>query len=111
MATGSTVLACCASTVSFVLPGLRGDQGLNIFVKATDGSSYPKFAAISCDSTDPIDDIEQTVTANASGLTYDATTDRYTYVWKTSKEWRGCRQLVIKLNDGSFHKANFKFTK
>jgi hypothetical protein len=91
--------------------GLGGDQGLNIFAKAADGSSYPKSAAMSCDSTDPVDDIEQTVTANASGLTYDATTDRYTYVWKTSKEWRGCRQLVMKLNDGSFHRANFKFTK
>jgi hypothetical protein len=91
--------------------GLGSNQGLDIFAKAADGSSYPKSAAMSCDSTDPVDDIEQTVTANASGLTYDATTDRYTYVWKTSKEWRGCRQLVMKLNDGSFHRANFKFTK
>jgi hypothetical protein len=91
--------------------GLGGDQGLNIFAEAADGSSYPKSAAMTCDSTDPVDDIEQTVTANASGLTYDATTDRYTFVWKTSKEWRACRQLVMKLNGGSFHRANFKFTK
>jgi hypothetical protein len=91
--------------------GLGGDQGLDIFAKAADGSSYPKSAATTCDSTDPVDAIEQTVTAGQSGLSYDATTDRYTYVWKTSKEWRGCRQLVVKLNDGSFHRANFKFTK
>jgi hypothetical protein len=91
--------------------GLSGDQSLDIFAKAADGSSYPRSAATTCDSTDPADVIEQTVTAGQSGLSYDATTDRYTYVWKTSKEWRGCRQLVMKLNDGSSHRANFKFTK
>ncbi|MGE5249082.1 MAG: PxKF domain-containing protein, partial [Bacteroidota bacterium] len=38
--------------------------------------------------------------------------DTYTYVWKTDKLWaNSCRQLVIKLDDGSFHRANFQFTK
>jgi hypothetical protein len=47
----------------------------------------------------------------SSGLTYDAYTDSYTYVWKTNKDWMGCRQLVLKLNDGKEYRANFKLIK
>jgi hypothetical protein len=64
-----------------------------------------------CGSTDPVDTVEQTVTANSSGLTYDATTDLYTYVWKTQRNWTGCRQLVVKLADGKEYRANFAFTR
>jgi hypothetical protein len=85
--------------------GLSGDQGLDVFA-----AGYPASAAARCDSTNPVDAIEQTVTANASGLTYDADTGRYSYVWKTSSGWAGgCRQLAVKLTDGTVHRANFKF--
>lgn len=48
----------------------------------------------------------------ASSLSYDATTDQYKYVWKTNKAWaQSCRQLIVKLSDGSSHVANFRFTK
>jgi extracellular elastinolytic metalloproteinase len=31
-------------------------------------------------------------------------------VWKTQKAWAGtCRQLIIRLDDGTDHIANFKF--
>ncbi len=51
-----------------------------------------------------------TSSAGESGLTYDATADQYTYVWKTSKAWGAtCRQLVAKLDDGTVHQANFRF--
>lgn len=84
---------------------LSGDQGQDIF-----GTGYPKSQQIACDSTAPIDGIESIVTAGSSSLSYDATTDTYTYVWKTDKAWTGtCRQLVMKLNDGASHGANFKF--
>lgn len=84
---------------------LGGNQGLNIFE-----ANYPKSQVISCDSTAPVDGIEETVTAGSSSLTYDASTDTYTYVWKTEKSWANtCRQLVVKLNDGTLHRANFKF--
>jgi Tol biopolymer transport system component len=69
---------------------LGGDQGLDIFAKTADGSSFPKSGAMACGSTDPVDAIEQTVNASSSGLTYDAATDRYPYVWKTQKAWTGC---------------------
>ncbi|MGE5376590.1 MAG: PxKF domain-containing protein, partial [Bacteroidota bacterium] len=86
---------------------LTGDQGLNIF-----DTGYPKSESIACNSTDPVDGIEETVAAGGSSLSYDPISDTYTYVWKTDKAWAStCRQLVVKLNDGSFHRVNFKFTK
>ena len=43
-----------------------------------------------------------TVTAGSSSLSYDATLDQYTYVWKTDKAWFGtCRQLTVRLNDAT----------
>ena len=89
---------------------LGGDQGLDIFAEA-DGSSFPRSEPIPCGSTDPVDRVEQTVTASSSGLTYDATTGLYTYVWKTSRGWTGCRQLVVRLDDGKEYTANFEFTR
>lgn len=84
---------------------LNGDQGLDIFAEG-----YPKSQQIDCDSTTQVDSIEQTATAGESSLSYDTTTDQYTYVWKTSKAWAGtCRQFTMKLDDGSTHSANFKF--
>ncbi len=85
---------------------LGGYQGPNIFA-----AGYPASAMVTCGSS--IEDaIEQTVTAGASSLSYDATTDQYTYVWKTDNSWANtCRTFVLKLNDGSYHRADFKFKK
>jgi len=83
---------------------LGGDQGLDIFE-----AGYPRSQQIACDSTASVDGIEETVTAGGSSLSYDPASDQYTYVWKTDKAWAGtCRQLVLKLDDGTFHRANFK---
>ncbi len=85
---------------------LAGDQGLDIFE-----SGYPLSRQIP-NPQEPLDAVEQTVTAGASGLTYDPATDRYTYVWKTEKGWAGqYRQLVVKFDDGTTKVANFNFTK
>jgi hypothetical protein len=84
---------------------LNGDQGLNIFA-----AGYPRSQNIQCDSTAVVDGIEETVTAGSSSLSYNPSTDTYTYVWKTDKAWANtCRQLVLKLNDSTYHQANFKF--
>lgn len=89
---------------------LGGDMDFEVFYEEANGSTYPKSGDMACNSTDPVDAIEQTVTANSSGLTYEATTDRYTYVWKTNDGWAGtCRQLMLKLDDGRVYRANFKF--
>jgi hypothetical protein len=35
---------------------------------------------------------------------------RYIYSWKTDKAWAGtCRQLIVKLTDGTYHWADFRF--
>jgi hypothetical protein len=83
--------------------GLGGDQGLDVLA-----ASYPRSVQTPCDSTAPMDAIEETATAGQSGLTYDTVTGLYQYVWKTDKSWaRSCRQLVLRLADGSVHRAAF----
>jgi hypothetical protein len=84
---------------------LGGYQGMDIFA-----AGYPKSQTVVCSSTADVDGIEQTVSAGGSSLSYDATTDTYTYIWKTDKAWAGtCRQLVVGLSDGTFHRASFQF--
>lgn len=84
---------------------LDGDRGLNIFA-----SGSPASQQVTCDAQSPVSDVEQTMTAGGSSLSYDAASDTYTYVWKTSAAWAGtCRQLVVRLIDGSSHIASFKF--
>jgi hypothetical protein len=84
---------------------LGGDWGLNIFA---DG--FPMTEQIACDSSAPADNIQTAVTAGSTVLQYDATTDKYTYVWKTDKSWQAgtCRQLIMRLNEGTTLRANFK---
>jgi PKD repeat protein len=97
----NTVKAGSAIPVKF---SLSGDYGLNIFA-----TGHPSSSIVTCGSTAE-DAIEQTVTAGGSSLSYDAVTGQYTYVWKTDKAWANtCRTLVVKLNDGTSYKANFKF--
>jgi hypothetical protein len=81
---------------------LHGNQGLEIFA-----SGYPLSQQILAAET--YTDSTVTTTTNASGLTYDPTSDQYTYVWNTSKNWSGeNRQLVIELRDGvTYIRANF----
>jgi DNA-binding beta-propeller fold protein YncE len=84
---------------------LSGNKGLGIFAAGS-----PSSGPIMCNSSDPATLLEETVTAGGSSLGYDAITDQYVYVWKTEAAWAGtCRQLVVQLNDGSIHRANFKF--
>lgn len=99
----NTVNAGRAIPIKF---SLNGYQGLDIFA-----TSYPASVTVAC-GTSAEDAIEQTVTAGGSSLSYDATTDQYTYVWKTDKAWANtCRTFVLKLSDGSYYRANFKFKK
>ena len=96
----NSVTAGSAVPVKF---SLGGDQGLAIF-----DSGWPLSRQVSCSSAAPLDDVEQTVTAGGSSLSYGG--GQYTYVWKTDKAWKGmCRQLEVKLVDGTFHTALFKF--
>ncbi len=82
---------------------LSGNKGLNIFAPDS-----PFTVGINCNGTDPQNDVDETTTAGNSSLSYSGS--QYIYTWKTENFWAGtCRQLVVRLNDGSEHRANFKF--
>lgn len=82
---------------------LSGDKGLGIFA-----AGYPASLQIACDASAPLSDLEGTETSGGSTLTYAP--DQYHYSWKTESSWAGtCRQLSVKLIDGTTHVAYFKF--
>jgi len=84
---------------------LGGNQGLEVTEKG-----YPASGSLDCKTMDPGGDLQATKTAGKTGLTYDAASGQYTYVWKTEKEWAGtCRYLSLKLIDGTEHRAAFQF--
>lgn len=70
--------------------------------------SNPGSGVISCDPTTAEIELDQTLAAGSSSLSYDPNSDQYTYVWKTDSAWADTgRQLIIQLNDGTLHRANF----
>ena len=84
---------------------LSGNKGLSIFA-----ADNPYTVSLNCSTSDPGVDITETVNAGSSSLGYSSGSDQYSYVWKTDGSWAGtCRKLVVTLNDGSVHVANFKF--
>jgi hypothetical protein len=84
---------------------LGADYGLDVLAEGS-----PSSRTVACDSGATADDVEQTVSTNESGLTYDAASGIYTYVWKTDKKWGGsCRNLSVELADGSTQTVNFSF--
>ena len=84
---------------------LGGYQGPAVFAA---GSPFSQ--PVGCNGGALIDDLELINTPGASGLQYDAATDTYTYVWKTEKSWKNtCRQLTVRLNDGSTRVLLFQF--
>ena len=87
--------------------GLGGDRGLDIFA-----NGYPMAPAVPCTAGAPTDGLTEVVSAGSSSLSYDASTDTYTYVWKTDKTWANtCRALTLKFIDGTTKTASFQFTK
>jgi hypothetical protein len=90
-----------------VVFSLGGNQGLAILA-----ADSPSTTQIGCDNAAPTASVpdDPTDTAGKSGLSYDAKSGQYTYVWKTAKSWSGtCRRLNVALTDGTVHTANFKF--
>ena len=84
---------------------LGGNKGLNILA-----AGYPQSTKVACDTLAPLSPSQPT--ASSSGLSYDAQTQTYTYVWKTEKAWKNsCRQLSVQLVDGTTWLANFNFNK
>jgi hypothetical protein len=83
---------------------LNGYYGMEII----EGNA-PQLRVIPCPSQTgtPAD---ETVAGSGPLLIYNGFTDRYIYVWKTSSAWKNsCRELTLRLNDGSELKAIFRF--
>jgi hypothetical protein len=86
---------------------LGGNKGLGIFA-----ASSPTSYQVACASGSGEDLVEQTLTSGGSSLSYDASSGQYIYVWKTDKAWAStCRELEVKLQDGTTHYARFHFTR
>ena len=80
---------------------LGGDRGLQVLAVGS-----PTSQAISCVTMAPAG-LDAPTTGS---LTYNAKTHLYTYDWRTDKAWAGtCRQLIVKLADGSERRVNFSF--
>jgi len=84
---------------------LGGDHGLDVLQGGAATS-----VAISCDAGAVLDPVELTVTSpGASVFAYDPLTGQYQFNWKTDKGWAGgCRRLLVRLDDGSVHTADFR---
>ncbi len=75
---------------------LGGDRGLDVFEPG-----YPMLRKRSACDTTGADGAETAVAASRSGLTYDAVTGQYTYVWKTAKAAVGCWTLHLASGDSA----------
>lgn len=85
---------------------LGGNQGLSIFEPG-----YPSASTVTCNPGAPQDKVEKFVKISSSKLTYEPKPNQYVYFWSTNNTWRGsCKQLALKLKDGTEHRALFKFT-
>jgi hypothetical protein len=82
---------------------LGGNKGVDVFAPG-----YPASQQISCSGGAPVGPVEPLDLADG-GLS-QGSDKKYNFNWKTEKSWEGtCRQLIVKLNDGSEHVAFFKF--
>ncbi len=83
---------------------LDGNQGLNIF-----NAGDPAVQQINCTTGAPIGAASPAQPVG-QGLYYIGFLDTYTYLWQTSRAWRGtCQEFSLGLNDGSTHTADFNF--
>jgi hypothetical protein len=95
-----------AGSVISVRFTLGGDRGLNILA-----ADWPKSKRLDC-RTGALSAKGRTRTQplGGAGLTYDSGTGVYTYTWQTAAGWAAtCREFQMRLTDGSYHVARFKF--
>ncbi len=82
---------------------LGGDQGLDVLAEGS-----PSSRAVGC--TASATTVVAVQTAEQSALRYDADADQYTYLWRTSSSWTGCRVLTIRFVTGQELEAVFRFS-
>jgi extracellular elastinolytic metalloproteinase len=103
--TVNTVDAGAAVPVQF---SLGGNRGLDVLKDA----QSPAYQQIDCTTLKP-PQFATTQPASTTGnapLTYNARQARYQYNWLTDESWAGtCQELQIILDDGTQHRAWFRF--
>ena len=82
---------------------LGGNHGLSVVMDWA-----PISRQIPCDSSE----LGPWGTQTTGSLSYNESLSRYTYLWQTDRTWAGtCRQLMVALDDRTYHFANVRFTK
>lgn len=104
---GTTATGTKAGSSVPVKFSLGGNQGLGIL-----RAGYPRVTTVPCaDSASP-GTTEATAAAGMGSLQYDATTNQYSYIWKTASNWAGaCVKFDLGLADGSTHTFAVRFKK
>jgi arabinogalactan endo-1,4-beta-galactosidase len=84
---------------------LGSDLGPSVLVP-----SYPTVNAVDCTSKAPVGPAIPIGMSKTGGLSYDSSTNTYTYVWNTDRRMAGtCQRFTLLLTDGSDHFAYFQF--
>ncbi|HEY6780185.1 MAG TPA: PxKF domain-containing protein [Thermoleophilaceae bacterium] len=90
---------------------LGGDQGDDVIA---DG--FPRSGKVDCGEDADPDTAKPTRSPwwwqhrLDGGVSYHPWRKTYVYLWQTNDDWAGsCRQLIVKLSDGSLHRANIEF--
>lgn len=84
---------------------LAGDHGLDVVA-----AGHPQSAPITCGTSPELTGGDPTTSRR--GLQFVPTGGgRYSYAWSSSAAWAGtCRQVVVLLDDGTYHRANVRFS-
>jgi len=94
-----------AGTVVPIVFSLNGNQGRHVLA-----SHYPRSVSMACGSHADLDGGTRAQSATHKRLQFLRSYDVYVFLWKTDTNWDGsCRQFVLKLSDGSYHRADFRF--
>jgi hypothetical protein len=92
------------STISIRF-GLDGFHGRGVIA-----AGHPRSRAYPCRSSADLDRGTATRASGRHRLRYQRRRNLYVYRWKTERDWAGdCRQFILKLSDGSYHRADFRF--
>lgn len=71
-------------------------------------AGYPQSQRVNCTNLTPLGASQPTVATGSGGVAYNGS--HFQYQWKTDKTWSGtCRQFILRLDDGTTLRANFRF--
>jgi hypothetical protein len=73
-------------------------------------AGYPRSGAVPCTFDQDVE-VGDPTSGRRFRVPISRTREFHAYQWSTDRSWAGtCRQFVLKLADGSVHRANFRFT-